>query len=59
MDIDDAENRQRMRRGELYYAFTSDLTAERERCRLACARFNSADRNVGRRKLTELFREYV
>ena len=59
MNIDPAENKERMLRGELYYAFTPDLIAERERCRLACGRFNRADRHLGRRKLTELFREYV
>ncbi|KAI2474533.1 Acetyltransferase [Pyrenophora tritici-repentis] len=59
MDVDPIENKKRMLCGELYYAFTPDLAAERERCRLACGRFNSADRHLGRRKLTELFRDIV
>lgn len=59
MEVDPIENKQRMLRGELYHAFTPELTAARERCRLACARFNNAGHDVGRRKLTELFREYV
>ena len=59
MNTNLSENKERMLRGELYHAFTPDLIAERERCRLACGRFNRADRDLGRRKLTELFREYV
>jgi hypothetical protein len=53
-----SENKQRMARGELYHAFTPELTAERTRCRQACTRYNNAG-DVSRRKLTELFREYV
>lgn len=52
-----SENKQRMARGELYYAFTPELIAERARCKQACARYNNAQ-NVSRRELTELFREY-
>jgi hypothetical protein len=53
-----SENKQRMARGELYHAFTPELTAERQRCKYACARYNRAG-EVSRRTLTELFREYV
>jgi len=47
-----------MARGELYHAFTPELIAERARCKHAVARYNNAG-EVPRRKLTELFREYV
>ena len=53
-----SENKQRMARGELYHAFTPELVGERARCKHACARYNNAG-EVPRRKLTELFREYV
>jgi hypothetical protein len=53
-----SENKQRMARSELYHAFTPELTAERQRCKYACARYNRAG-EVSRRTLTELFREYV
>lgn len=53
-----SENKARMARGELYHAFTPELIAERARCKHACARYNNAG-EAPRRKLTELFREYV
>ena len=56
--MDLSENKKRMARGELYHAFTPELTAERSRCKQACARYNNAG-DASRRKLTELFREYV
>jgi hypothetical protein len=56
--MDVSENKQRMARGELYHAFTPELTAERARCKHACARYNNAG-EAPRRRLTELFREYV
>ena len=52
------ENKQRMARGELYYAFTPELVAERARCKQACGRYNNAG-EAPRRKWIELFREYV
>ncbi|KEZ42589.1 Tetrahydrodipicolinate N-acetyltransferase [Scedosporium apiospermum] len=52
-----AENRRRMHAGELYYAFTPDLTADRRRCGAACARYNAAGGNVSRRHLLELWKE--
>jgi hypothetical protein len=56
--MDASENKQRKEKGELYYAFAPELIAERARCKRACARYNNAG-DVSRRKLTELFREYV
>jgi hypothetical protein len=56
--MDVSLNKQRMLRGELYHAFTPELTAERARCRQACRRFNDAG-DVPRRSLVELYREYV
>jgi len=40
--INDGENLARMQRGELYYAFTPALIAQRERCKNALNRFNQA-----------------
>jgi hypothetical protein len=53
-NLDLKENMRRMRNGELYYAFTPDLTADRKRCRLACEAYNKAG-DVPRRRLVELF----
>jgi hypothetical protein len=46
----------KMLRGELYHAFTPQLTAERARCRHACTRFNNAG-EVSRRRSIELWKE--
>ncbi|OJJ58854.1 hypothetical protein ASPSYDRAFT_151458 [Aspergillus sydowii CBS 593.65] len=46
----------KMLRGELYRAFTPELTAERARCRAACTRFNNAG-EVSRRRLLELWKD--
>ena len=43
-------------RGDLYWAFTPDLIAERERCSHACHRFNTAG-EVPRRRLVELWKD--
>jgi hypothetical protein len=51
-----SENKQKMLRGELYYAFTPELIAARRRCEVACQRFNSAG-DVSRRKRAELWKE--
>lgn len=56
--IDHAENMARMRRGQLYYAFTPELIAARDRCRHACHRFNIAG-EVSRRRLVELWKDVV
>ncbi|KAI9815518.1 MAG: hypothetical protein M1827_002652 [Pycnora praestabilis] len=45
-------------RGELYHAFTPELTAERTRCKHACTRFNNAG-EVARRRLVELWRDII
>lgn len=57
-NIDEAKNLQDMLRGELYWSFTPQLIKARDRCRYACDRFNDAG-EVSRRKLVELWREYV
>ncbi|ORY69725.1 galactoside O-acetyltransferase [Pseudomassariella vexata] len=54
--IDLEENKRLMRNGELYYAFTPDLVADRKRCRLACEAYNQAG-DVSRRRLVELFKK--
>lgn len=53
--IDLEENLRRMRNGQLYYAFTPDLVADRRRCRHATDAFNQAG-DVSRRTLIELFK---
>lgn len=58
MSAEMSENRRKMLRGELYHAFTPELVADRARAKHACARYNNAG-EVPRRKLTELFREYM
>ncbi|KAF9871703.1 galactoside O-acetyltransferase [Colletotrichum karsti] len=54
--IDREENRRRMRNGELYWAFTPDLIADRKRCNAACARFNNAG-DVSRRTLIGMWKD--
>lgn len=56
--IDLAENRQRMARGELYYAFTPDLIHDRKQCARASRRLNAAE-DPTRRELVEMWKEYV
>jgi hypothetical protein len=56
--LDHEENVAKMRRGELYYSFTPQLTSARMRCHHACHRFNMAG-EASRRRLVELWREYV
>jgi hypothetical protein len=59
--VDPVENRRRMLAGELYYAFTPDLTAERKRCKAASWEYNQhAVTGVAtRRTLVELWKKYV
>jgi len=57
-ELNHEQNVAKMRRGELYYSFTPQLTAARMRCHHACHRFNVAG-EVPRRRLVELWREYV
>lgn len=54
--IDPEENRRRMAKGELYFAFTPDLIADRKKCREAYERFNTAG-DAPRRTLVELFQK--
>jgi hypothetical protein len=51
-----SENKTRALRGELYYAFTSEMVAGRRRCALACKRYNNSD-SVNRREMVEMWRE--
>ncbi|KAF7158621.1 hypothetical protein CNMCM5623_003681 [Aspergillus felis] len=50
--------KEKMLRGELYYAFTPDLIAARTRCKRACLRFNNAA-DVSRRRQIELWKDIV
>ncbi|KAI9840062.1 MAG: hypothetical protein M1819_000255 [Sarea resinae] len=50
--------KEKMLRGELYYAFTDELMASRARCKEACTRFNAAG-EVSRRRRVELWRDVV
>jgi hypothetical protein len=52
------DNKEKMLRGELYYAFTPELVAERRQCEHACARFNAAG-EVSRRERAERLNEYI
>ncbi|OLN94019.1 putative acetyltransferase [Colletotrichum chlorophyti] len=54
--VDRDENRRRMRNGELYWAFTPDLIADRKRCKAACDRLNNAG-DVSRRTLVGMWKE--
>ncbi|KAK1992056.1 galactoside O-acetyltransferase [Colletotrichum falcatum] len=56
--LDSEQNKARMAAGELYYAFTPDLTADRRRCSAACAKFNRADA-VSRRELALLVKNIL
>ncbi|CCU82132.1 acetyltransferase, CysE/LacA/LpxA/NodL family [Blumeria hordei DH14] len=55
-EIDEDTNEQRMRDGQLYYAFTPRLSAQRERSRAACQRLNSLTAG-SRRDFVRLWRE--
>ncbi|UKZ81203.1 hypothetical protein TrVFT333_008975 [Trichoderma virens FT-333] len=54
--IDLVENRRRMARGELYWAFTPDLIQDRKKCAKACRRLNTAE-DATRRELVEMWKE--
>ncbi|KAJ8611690.1 hypothetical protein MRB53_037801 [Persea americana] len=41
LDIDEEDNLARMKRGDLYYAFTPTLVATRQRCKNALEKFNA------------------
>ncbi|KAK0610942.1 galactoside O-acetyltransferase [Immersiella caudata] len=59
--IDPVENRCRMLAGELYYAFTPDLTAERKRCKAASLEYSQqvVTGVASRRTLVELWKKLV
>jgi len=52
-----ATEKEKMLRGELYWAWDEELQANRTRCKLACQRYNQAG-EVSRRRRVELWREY-
>jgi hypothetical protein len=52
-----SENKQRMARGELYWAFSGELIAERKRCLQARTRFNNTNHSATRRENVEMWRE--
>ncbi|KAI0528051.1 galactoside O-acetyltransferase [Xylaria bambusicola] len=56
--VDPEENKRRMINGDLYFAFTPDLIADRKKCRQAYERFNAAG-EAPRRTLIELFQKIV
>ncbi|CVL07518.1 acetyltransferase [Fusarium proliferatum] len=55
-NIDEEDNLDRMRRGDLYYAFTPGLVAARKRCRQAVTRLNAAE-DPTRREMAEFWRQ--
>lgn len=55
--IDIEENIRHMRSGDLYYAFTPDLIADRKRCSIALDVFNKAGSDMTRREQIELFKK--
>jgi hypothetical protein len=55
-NINEEDNISRMRRGDLYYAFTPQLVAARKRCKRAVTRLNAAE-DPTRREMAELWRE--
>ncbi|EXJ94031.1 hypothetical protein A1O1_02424 [Capronia coronata CBS 617.96] len=54
-----SENKQKMARGELYYAFTPELLAERARCKAALRTYNTDAGTVSRRETVRLWRDVV
>ena len=58
MEASISENARRALAGDLYYAFTPELTAARSRCKHACNRYNDAG-VVSRRQQVELWRDIV
>jgi hypothetical protein len=52
-----SENKRKMASGELYYAFTPELGAERARCKAAVRAYNAAVGLVSRREAVRLWRE--
>ncbi|CAI0644210.1 unnamed protein product [Colletotrichum noveboracense] len=57
-ETDLLQNKARMAAGELYFAFTPDLVADRRRCSIACENFNRAG-HVPRRALAVLVKDIL
>lgn len=55
-NIDEKENLARMKRGELYYAFSPELVTARRRCGRIVGRLNSAG-ELTRREVAEFWKE--
>ena len=55
-NIDEKENLARMKRGELYYAFSPELVTARKICGLVVGRLNSAG-ELTRREAAEYWKE--
>jgi hypothetical protein len=57
--IDPVENRRRMLAGELYYAFTPELVAERQRCKAAIVEYSrlALSGEASRRALVGLWKK--
>lgn len=56
--LDPEENKRRMENGALYFAFTPNLIAARQRCRHAFEHFNRVE-DADRRTQIELFHKIV
>lgn len=54
--VDPVENLRRMKAGEMYYAFTPELAADRKLCKHALSRYNKAH-DVSRREELEMLNE--
>ncbi|KAH7312747.1 trimeric LpxA-like protein [Stachybotrys elegans] len=55
-NIDEEENLAKMQAGELYYCFTPQLVAARQRCSRATRKLNNAD-ELTRRQIAEIWKE--
>lgn len=54
--VDEEENRRRMKAGELYYAFTPGLIADRKRCKMVQDLYNNSD-GLTRREQVEIYQK--
>lgn len=57
-NVDPVENLERMKAGEMYYAFTPDLMADRRRCKHALTRYNKAQ-DISRREELEMLNDIL
>jgi hypothetical protein len=58
-DFDEIVNKENMIRGDLYWAFSPALIADRARCTKAWNDFNNAGMSLTRRERLELWNKYV